>query len=228
MNAQVISIRRRRLRLSAIHNAISRAGDSSGFTLIEMVLALTIFALLAGIIYGAFSLSQRAVAKAQASAEHNQVQRATVDLLGSYIRSAFPFRPTPQDQTIFFDGASDSLTFISAYSHALGGRGLAKIRISAEQADDGRATLSIEEATPVRLNGDEGSAGYSQNLVVRERIKNFRLSYMDPQAEEEIWEERWNGPERRLLPRAVRLTYEGESGGEVRWIFPVMLMVLAP
>jgi hypothetical protein len=80
----------------------------------------------------------------------------------------------------------------------------------------------------VRLNGDEGSAGYSQNLVVRERIKNFRLSYMDPQAEEEIWEERWNGPERRLLPRAVRLTYEGESGGEVRWIFPVMLMVLAP
>lgn len=228
MNAQVISIMRRRLRFGAHQPTAIRRAGSRGFTLIEVVLALTIFALLAGIIYGALSLSQRAVAKAQASAERNQKQRAAIDLLGGYIRSAFPYRSTAQDQAIFFDGASDNLAFVSAYSHALGGRGMAKIQIRSEETDDGYTALSIEETTPVRLNADEDVAGQSQSVVLRERIKDFHLAYLDPQAEEETWEERWDGRERRMLPRAVRLTYQDESGRAERWIFPIMMVVLAP
>jgi len=200
----------------------------AGFTLIEVVLALTIFALLAGIIYGVLFLSHRAMAKAQASAENNQTRRTTIDLLGSYIRSAYPYRSTPQDQTIFFEGASDGLSFISAYSHALGGRGLAKIQISAEESDNGRSTLSLEEATPVRLSEDQSGAGRSQRLILSEGMKDFRLDYLDPQAEAETWEEHWDGQERRLLPRAVRLTYHDETGREVRWIFPLMMVALTP
>jgi general secretion pathway protein J len=228
MNIQVGSTGRRRPRFGAYPSAARGKGGSGGFTLIEVVLALTIFALLVSIVYGALSLSQRAVAKAQTSADRNQKQRSTVDLFGSYIRSAYPYRPTPQDQTIFFDGGSDSLTFVSAYSHALGGRGMAKIQIRAEETEDGQAALSLEETTPVRLNGDGDNAGQSQPLVLRERIKDFRFAYLDPQLEEETWEERWDGQERRMLPRAVRLTYRDESGREVRWVFPVMMMVLAP
>ena len=67
----------------------------AGFTLIEVVLALTIFALLGTILYGAFALSHNALAKSQISAERNQAQRATADLLGSYIRSAYPYRSSP-------------------------------------------------------------------------------------------------------------------------------------
>ena len=228
MNVQVNSTGYHRFRSSEYQIAAHGDGASKGFTLIEVVLALTIFALLAGIVYGALSLSQRAVAKAQTSADRNQKQRATVDLLGSFIRSAYPYRPTPQDQTIFFDGADDSLTFVSAYSQALGGRGMAKIQIRSEETDDGHTSLSLEETTPVRLNVEEGSAGQSQSLVLRERVKDFRLAYLDPQAEEENWEESWNGQERRVLPRAVRLTYQDENGREVSWVFPVMMMVLAP
>jgi prepilin-type N-terminal cleavage/methylation domain-containing protein len=201
---------------------------SAGFTLIEVVLALTIFALLGAILYGAFSLSHSALAKSQSAAARSQTQRSTADLLGSYIRSAHPYRSSPQEQTIFFDGESESLAFISAYSHSMGGRGMAKIQITMDADDDGRGPLKLEEVTPVRVGEGEGATGESHRLVLQDRISNFRLSYLDPQAEEETWHEQWDGRERRMLPRAVRLTFFDASGREVRWIFPIMMVVLAP
>jgi prepilin-type N-terminal cleavage/methylation domain-containing protein len=199
-----------------------------GFTLIEVVLALSIFALLGTILYGAFALSHSAVAKSQGIAGRSQKQRSTADLLGSYVRSAYPYRNAPQEQAIFFEGESDSLTFISAYSHGMGGRGMAKIQIIAGEDDDGRAQLSLEEATPVRVNGDDGGTGPTHRVLLQERISKFRLAYLDSKADEETWEERWDGQERRALPRAVRMTFVEEGGAEVRWIFPVMMVVLAP
>ena len=210
------------------HGEFLQRHSAAGFTLIEVVLALTIFALLGTILYGAFALGQSALAKSQTAAARSQTQRSTADLLGSYIRSAYPYRDSPQEQTIFFEGDSDSLAFISAYSHGLGGRGMAKIQLVAGEDDDGRTPLYLEETTPVRLDGEEGSSGQTHRLVLQERIRDFRLAYLDPQAEQETWEERWDGQERRVLPRALRLSFLDEDGREVRWVFPVMMVVLAP
>jgi general secretion pathway protein J len=204
--------------------SITAAG---GFTLIEVVLALSIFALMGAILYGAFSLSHTAVAKSDANSTRNQKQRVIADLLGSYIRSTFPYRDSPQDQSVFFDGESDSLTFVSAYSQAMGGRGMARISIVVDEATDGRAALKLEESAPVRLNSDADSSGQSHSVVMQENVREFRLAYLDPQAEEENWQERWDGREKRILPRAVRLSYLNDSGKEVRWTFPVMMSVLA-
>ena len=52
--------------------ASRRHRDPPGFTLIEVVLALSIFALIGAVLYGAFSLSHSAVEKSQASYEDNQ------------------------------------------------------------------------------------------------------------------------------------------------------------
>ena len=209
-----------------IHRA-QRVG-ARGFTLIEVVLAMTIFALLGTILYGAFALSHGALAKSQASAARSQTARSTADLLGSYIRSAHPYRASAQDQTVFFAGETDSLILISAYSHGMGGRGMAKIQISIDEDESGRAALHLEETTPVRIGGDDGGAGVTHRLVLREGIRDFRLAYLDPPVEEETWQERWDGDEKRMLPRAVRLSFVDDGGRDVQWIFPVMMIVLAP
>jgi general secretion pathway protein J len=226
MNAGVLSPRP--ASPPALHGAPRPGIGSSGFTLIEVVLALTIFALLATILYGAFALSHNALAKSQAAAARSQLQRSTADLLGSYVRSAYPYRNSPQEPTIFFEGESDSLTFISAYSHAMGGRGMAKIQLATGGDDDGRAPLNLEETTPVRVNGDEIGSGQTHRMILQQRVSDFRLAYLDPQGDEENWQERWDGRDRRMLPRAVRLSFVDESGRDVRWIFPVMMVVLAP
>ena len=201
---------------------------SAGFTLIEVVLALSIFALMGAILYGAFALGQSAVMKSQKSAAESQKRRSGGDLVGSYIHSAFPYRESPQDAAPFFDGEPNTVTFVSAYSHAMGGRGMAKIQISADEGADGRASLRLQETTPVRLNTDSGAAGQSQALLLEESIKQFRIDYLNPQIEDDTWEENWDARERRSLPRAVRFTYLDEQGIKISRTYPIMLMVLKP
>ena len=81
------------------------------------------------VLYGAFSLGHSAVEKSQRSFEKNQKLRAVDELLGSYIRSAYPYRASPQGATILFAGEEADLTFVSAFSLAMGGRGMAKVRL---------------------------------------------------------------------------------------------------
>ncbi len=202
-----------------------RLTSEIGFTLIEVVLALSIFALIGTILYGAFSLGNGALAKSQASFDKNQRLRSLGDLLGSYIRSSYPYRASPQDQTIFYQGEEDSLTFVSSFSLSAGGRGMAKIHIYREGDKDG--ILKLEEETPVRFD-DDAEEGQRNSVTLQAGVDSFQISYLDPQSEDEKWEERWDGEERGILPRAVRLAYRTQDGKEARWIIPVMMNVLVP
>jgi len=166
------------------------------------------------------------VEKSQRSFEKNQQLRSVDDLLGSYIRSAYPYRSSPQGAAILFSGEQDNLTFVSSFSLAMGGRGMAKVRVSWEGG-----VFRLEEETPVRVQSedeDERQEGLRNAIAVREGVKNFRISYLDPQGDEAKWEERWDAKERNTLPRAVRLDYRTEEGRDVQWVFPVMLRLLAP
>jgi general secretion pathway protein J len=201
-----------------------------GFTLIEVILAMTIFALMGTVLYGAFSLGHSAVEKSQRSFENNQKLRAVDELLGSYIRSAYPYRSSPQDAALLFAGEEAEVTFVSSFSLAMGGRGMAKVRLFWEGNEKRTGVLRLEEETPVRVVSEEGDGGHEgvrNGVVVREGVKEFRITYLDPQSDEEKWEERWDAKERNTLPRAVRLNYLTEEGRKVQWVFPVMMTLLA-
>ena len=204
----------------------ARRRSKSGFTLLEVVLALSIFGLIGAILYGAFSLSQGAVTKSQASFEKSQKLRSFVDLLGSYIRSSYPYRASAQDPSIFYQGGEDNLTFVSSYSLAMGGRGMAKIHIYREGGPNQSGRLKLEEESPVRLDDADEESGQRNNVTLLEGVGNLQISYLDPQSEDDNWQDSWDGDDRRMLPRAVRLTYRTQDGREARWVFPVMMSVL--
>jgi hypothetical protein len=112
----------------------------------------------------------------------------------------------------------------------MGGRGMAKVRLFWEGDEKRGGTLRLEEETPVRVQDEEGNEGHEglrNGMVIREGVKEFRISYLDPQSEEEQWEERWDAGERNGLPRAVRLEYRTESGRKAQWVFPLMMNLLA-
>src|SRR5215469_5944599 len=100
----------------------------SGFTLLEVMLALTLFALLGTILYGAIALGHGAVERSRHSFEKNQELRSAVDLVGGYVRSSYPYRVSPQDPSFFYGGEETELSFISSFSLAMGGRGRLEVR----------------------------------------------------------------------------------------------------
>jgi len=166
--------------------------------------------------------------KTEVVVEGNQKVRSAVDLLGSYIRSSYPYRTSPQDAAVFYTGEETQAEFVSAFSLAQGGRGMARIRIYAEGGPGDSQSIKLEEQGPVRINQEKEAVAISNTLVLRERVSGFRLAYLDSQDERDNWRERWDQDESKGLPRAVRLSYRNENGKEVQWTFPVMMTVLAP
>lgn len=207
---------------------IPKSKIQNGFTLIELTIAITLLALMAVTLYGAFYLSQRAVEKSQTRSEESQRLRAAGDLLAGYIRSAYPYRDSRQNQSIRFSGQVDSLTFVSALSSGMGGRGMSRITISWAGGEDGNGLLTLVEEIPLRLEGQGEGEGYRNSIVLGQGIREFRINYLDPQGEDENWVDQWDGTEKRVLPRAVRLSYRGERVEEVQSVFPIMMSVLAP
>ena len=204
----------------------NRAQAQGGFTLIEVMLALTLFALLGTILYGAISLGHGAVEKVQINADKNQSLRSTVDLLGTYLRSSYPYRKSAQDQSVVFTGEETEVNFVSAVSLTMGGRGLAKIRVSWDGQADGAGALTLEEQVPARA--DEDAGGYSNSIVLADKVSHLQVTYLDPQIDGDGWVERWDGGEKKSLPRAVRFKFRGRGDREVEWVFPIMMTVLAP
>jgi hypothetical protein len=180
------------------------------------------------ILYGAFYLGHRSVEKAQARSEQSQQLRFVGDLLAGYIRSTYPYRPSLQDPAIFFSGMESQLTFVSALSSGMGGRGMSEIRISWEEEGDGAGLLTLEEQIPLRLEGQGEGAGYRNRVVLGQGVRTFRMDYLDSQSEAERWVEQWDGREKRALPRAVRFNLRGDRGEGIHWVFPIMMSVLAP
>ncbi len=106
---------------------------------------------------------------------------------------------------------------------------MSEITISWEGEGSGTGLLALEEKIPVRLESEGENGGYRNSVIFGQGIRRFSIDYLDPQSgEEERWVDQWDGKERKALPRAVRLRYQGDNGEEVQWVFPIMMSVLAP
>ena len=207
---------------------ISNFKSQIGFTLIEVTIAITLLALIAMTLYGAFYLGHRAVEKSQARSDESQKIRSREDLLAGYIRSAYPYRPSREVPSVFFSGQEDRLSFVSALSSGMGGRGLSEVTISWEGGEDGTGLLTLEEKIPLRLGGEGDNGGYRNSVVLGQGVRGFRIDYLGLQGGEENWVDQWDGKERKALPRAVRLSHQGEKGEEIQQVFPIMMSVLTP
>jgi prepilin-type N-terminal cleavage/methylation domain-containing protein len=174
-----------------------------GFTLVELLVALSVSVLLTTLVYGAIVLSQRS-----AQAVHDHASRSEQMLIGwqfidAAIAQAQPVAdPNEPDNPTSFAGAQDRLSFVADQPSYLGPGGLIRFRLEAR--DQGEVDALVLVRQRFTQNRDEPPAEASEATLVDD-LEYFRLSYFgNPEDDERAsWLAEWN--ERELLPSLVEI-----------------------
>lgn len=178
----------------------------AGFTLVELLIALTLFALLATLLFGGLRFAGRAVAAGDARLERS----AELSLAASFLRRVLAAaEPLPRAESgggasVAFEGEPDALAFASLPPAYLAPPGYYWLRLGVESGD--RLALRWEA-----IGSGEVVAAPAPTLLI-ERVRAIELAYFgafDVYARPE-WHERWEHAP--ALPQMVRLRLTFSDG----------------
>ncbi len=203
-----------------------------GTTLIEVVLALSIAAIVLGVIYGAIVLAHRSMERGERRMDESQHFRTLIDRIAPVIHSLYPYvRRTPEETLIFFDGKSDSLGFVSTdidiYRDDLANLpGLRWVRL---YADSGGLFLRESYFFNVDVLEDEGTG---DALVIDPYVRSIAFEYLEIKEDETqgTWLDEWDIEDEdrnQKLPRAVRISLRVEEGGKEVTMPPFVVRIYA-
>jgi general secretion pathway protein J len=188
---------------------VSPRADGHGFTLIEVMLAVSILAVVVLLATAALRIGLRAWEAGQRRADLQQENRALVELVGESLAGAFPYLGRlgeNPDRIVLFQGEPDEVRFVTSapplaldapaapfHAVVLGRKGQDALRL-------------IERLVPT----DDPFAPGPERVLSRS-ITRFSLAYRD---ESGIWQDKWDGREAEGLPTAIR--FELAVGGLAR------------
>ncbi len=213
--------------------------DCRGFTLLELLISLTIFSMVAVIVYATLNFCSRAVEHGEARSTENQRARAALALISRQIKSAYPLSLQAGGETfVYFFGEPDGMRFVSAAGRPEAG-GLEKVTYFLREDRDGRRSLWVRTSAPTLpadlVNDREGSL--RQEAEVLPDVESVSWEYLGPAQSRqdgrvqnrEEWNERWSGKQERRLPTAVRISWRARLGVlPYEWNLEVPLNVYYP
>ena len=211
---------------------------SRGFTLLELIISLTIVSAVAIRIYATLNIGARAAAHGEARSMENQRARAALALITRHLKSAYPLALQGEEGAfVYFFGEPTELTFISGAGRPEAG-GLEKITYFLRD-HNGRRSLWVRTSAPTLpadlLNKREGVL--RQESEVLPEVEEISWEYLGKSAQEvnarsqpqEEWTNRWDGTKAQNLPTAVRFSWKAKLGElPYEWHIEVPLYVLNP
>lgn len=173
---------------------------AKGFTLLELLLALGIVALLLVIVSGGLRVGLTAWQRGEERTAKLDRARSLGVLLEHALAGAFPYRvttETAQEPRILFDGQPDRLTFATLSPPLPMGPTTAFSAVSLG-ADGGGLALR-QQVLPNRIVLDR-----LDPMLVDAQTTAVRFRYLGQ--EPEAWQDAWDITKEGILPRAVEIT----------------------
>ncbi len=201
-----------------------------GFSLVEILLALVLLALLMTTAYSGFRASNRAVVRGESAIDATNKVRVTQQLLRRQIGQALTlaYDQDPGTSTpVLIEGESDALTYVSALPGYLGQGGAYVQRIALENAGQGAGRqLVFRHALLNGFDPTEAEPFEDRPVVLLEDIDEIRIEYrgLDDTGELDDWKDEWDHRDR--LPLLVRLEIDFADASKLRWptlLVPVQL-----
>jgi general secretion pathway protein J len=203
-----------------------RRGEA-GFSLIEMLVAITILALVLAMLPGTFSLAHRTW-DATAVLDQRARQDGGRSFLQARLAEAMPvFEPVGSGAVqLVFTGSAETLTFVAPSANGPQGAGL--YRFSLEAKPQGSANALVVTVAPFVLKrGRDDAATPTEEHVLYDALTSASFRYFgrkDLRTATPSWQTAWT--RRDALPDAVELTLT--SGKTTRTILIELRLKNAP
>jgi general secretion pathway protein J len=188
-------------------------GRQKGFTLLELLISITMIGLIVLIVSGAMRLSYRSVSSGEKRIDQLERLRMTVGILAAQVQSSLPLKlDKDTEPKNSLSGQDDELDLATNYSLWKGQAGYVLATYSIAPGPDGKQTLSIAEHT-VGL-GDTHQA----ELLTGCEEMHFSYYAKDTTESEGSWKDAWT--DENLIPEKIRLTMK-KSGRDMSITIPL-------
>jgi general secretion pathway protein J len=189
----------------------------SGFTLIEVLISLTLLTIVLGAVYSSFFSVQRALERFDTVSLKYRETRSALDMMRREIESALIKNPPLSDKegddsnikakAVFImkdrDVFGKTTSFLHLTAFSFKGSNLNRVSYFVKETD-GMLNLLKSEA-PAALPSKE----YEMEII--ERIESFTVETRYNKK----WVKTWNSEETNMLPETVRVTIEFDDNGKL-------------
>jgi general secretion pathway protein J len=191
----------------------------AGFTLLELLVAITLLGLLMAALFAGLQLGARAWERGEERVDQSTRLQAVQDFLRDRLTQSYPF-DVVEDGTrrrrLMFEGTSEALRFVTLMPEHLG-TGFAEFVVTIGDQDDARHLLvrwlpfEVSGPTPASANAEP------QVKVLLKQIEDLQLSYYGAPSRElpATWYEEWR--ETSITPELVRIHVSFASGDSRHW-----------
>ncbi len=224
-------------RLNKVAPALGRnVYSTTGFTLIEVMVTLTILGFILLIIFGAFRLGLSAWNRGESTKQEYQRVRIISQLISRQIKSAVPFKIKTQKAEgnyVAFEGKAHLLKFVSAFPiRAKQSEGLVYVIYEFKEGGNEGGRLIVYEQRVLNRDFFADEPKEDLGVSILEGISDVRFEFYreeDSQNKKpEEWVEKWDAKEEKELPKALRMIITQKNGKNAGEEFPFTIQASLP
>jgi len=190
-----------------------------GFTLVDLVIALAILAMIAGSVAAGIRLAVASIERGESVTRDAARLRAAVGIFERALMSADPLPiPVGDNTTAYFAGEEKSVRFLTAGAPAATHGGGSRLISFFERTSGNGGGIAMATASPFRVGGAERWEGTKKARTLVPGAGELAFSYSMGPTEEGAWEwfSSWDLKETGRLPAAVRVEFSMPSSSGPR------------
>jgi general secretion pathway protein J len=205
--------------------------NEGGFTLLELIISITITAVILVILLSALRLGHRSQEKGTEADISSQHMRMLNDRLTWLIRGAYPYTIKIEgEETLQFKGSARSLGFVTTSTDIYSDSPEDMAGLKWVTIYKGKEGLKIRESVFFFQDEAEGEEEAEKDLILDPTVTGISFKYMDFGGEDEeikseVWVEGWDTEEKNYLPAAILAEITLDIGGKEVFLPPILARV---